>query len=65
MKKLISTVIAAAVFCASLSFGMIQADAATIKGDVNGDNKSIPIEASTNGTTKSLFVMQRLHRKLT
>ena len=39
MKKLISAVIAAAVAFASLSCGMIPADAATIKGDVNGDNK--------------------------
>ena len=38
MKKLISTLLAAATVIASLSFGMISADAATIKGDVNGDN---------------------------
>ena len=39
MKKLISTVLAAAVAVVSLSCGMITADAATVKGDVNGDNK--------------------------
>ena len=38
MRKFISTLLAAATVIASLSFGMISADAATIKGDVNGDN---------------------------
>ena len=46
MKKLISTLVAAAVFFASMTCGMISADAATIKGDVNGDNKITLRDAS-------------------
>lgn len=38
MKRLISTIVAAAIAFASLSCTMISADAATIRGDVNGDN---------------------------
>lgn len=39
MKKLISLIAAAAVAAASMSLGLLSVEAATIKGDVNGDNK--------------------------
>ncbi len=38
MKKLISILIAAAVFVSGMAFAAVPAEAATIKGDVNGDN---------------------------
>lgn len=39
MKKPVSVILAAATAAASLSCAMITADAATIRGDVNGDNR--------------------------
>lgn len=39
MKKLISVLLAAATMIAAVTCGAVTADAATIRGDVNGDNK--------------------------
>ncbi len=39
MKKLVSLILAAAVAVVSMSLSMLSVNAATIKGDVNGDNK--------------------------